>query len=101
MGGVDEHAVAHDADDLGTQDAGGQQIQDKLAARVFDSMAGIVAALIAHNDVVFLAQQVYHAALAFVAPVDTGNCSKHCVFPFILSFQRAAFSVRFARDPPP
>ena len=74
---VDDHAVAHDADDIGAQDAGGQQVQHELAALVFNGMACVVAALIPCNDVVLLADQVDHAALALIAPVDTRNCSKH------------------------
>ena len=30
--GVDHHAVAHDAEDAGVQDAGGDQVQDELLA---------------------------------------------------------------------
>ena len=74
---VDDHAVAHDADDVRAQDAGGQQIQHELAALVLDRVACVVAALIACNDVILLADEVDHAALAFIAPVDTRNCSKH------------------------
>ena len=74
---VDDHAVAHNADHVRTQDAGGQQIQHELAALVLDRMASVVAALIACNDVILLADEVDHAALAFIAPVDTRNCSKH------------------------
>ncbi len=44
---VDDHAVAHNADDVGAQDAGGQQVQHELAALVLDGVAGVVAALIA------------------------------------------------------
>ena len=74
---VDDHAVAHDADDIGAQDAGGQQVQHELAALVLHRVTGVVAALIACNDVILLADEVDHAALAFIAPVDTRNCSKH------------------------
>ena len=74
---VDDHAVAHNADHVRTQDAGGQQIQHELAALVLDRVTGVVAALITCNDVILLADEVDHAALAFIAPVDTRNCSKH------------------------
>ena len=74
---VDDHAVAHNAHDVGAQDAGGQQVQHELAALVFNGMACVVAALIPCNDVILLADQVDHAALALIAPVDTRNCSKH------------------------
>ena len=74
---VDDHTVAHDADDVRAQDAGGQQVQHELAALVLDRMASVVAALITCDDVILLADQVDHAALALIAPVDTRNCSKH------------------------
>ena len=77
MMGIDDHAVAHHADNVRAQDAGGQQIQHEFAALVLDRMACVVAALIACNDVILLADEVDHAALAFIAPVDTRNCSKH------------------------
>ena len=76
----------------------GDQVQDELAALVLDGVAGIVAALIARNDVVILAQQVHHAALAFVAPVDTGDCSKHSFYLFC-SFVRHFSLFRNPRDP--
>ena len=77
MVGINDHAVAHDADDVGPQDAGGQQVEHKLAPLVLDGMAGVVAALVADHDVVILAEQVDHAALALIAPVDPSDCSKH------------------------
>ena len=75
MGGVDDHAVAHNAHHVRPQNAAGQQIQHELSFGGHHGVAGVVAALIAHHDVVFLAEQVHHAALAFVAPVDSGDCS--------------------------
>ena len=77
MVGIDDHAVAHDADDVGPQDARGQQVQNELAPLVLDGVAGVVAALVAHHDVIILAEQIDHAALALVAPVDPSDCSKH------------------------
>ena len=74
---VDDHTVAHHTDNVGAQDAGGQQVQHELAALVLDRVTGVVAALITCNDVILLADEVDHAALAFIAPVDTRNCSKH------------------------
>ena len=74
---INEHTIAHHAHDLRAQNAAGQQVQHKLAARIFHRVASVVAALIAHNNVIILAEQVDHAALAFIAPVDACNCSKH------------------------
>ena len=78
---VDDHAAAHNADDLGTQDAGGDQVEHELAALVLDGVTGVVAALIAGNNVIILAEQVDHTTLALVTPVDTGDCSKHTFLP--------------------
>ncbi len=77
MARVNDHTIAHDADDLRAQNAGGQQVQNELAALVLDRMTCVVAALIACNDVILLADQVDHTTLAFIAPVDTRDCSKH------------------------
>ena len=74
---VNDHTAAHNTDNVGVQDAGGHQVQYELAALVFDGVAGVVAALVTGNDVIIAAEQVHHTALALVAPVDTGNCSKH------------------------
>ena len=78
---VDDHAAAHDADNVRAQDAGGDQVQDELAALVLNGVAGVVAALIAGNNVIILTEQVDHAAFALVAPVDTGDGSKHTFLP--------------------
>ena len=44
MVGVDDHTVAHHADNIGTEDTGGQQVQHELAPLVLDGMTSIVAA---------------------------------------------------------
>ena len=70
---VDHHAGTHHVHGFIAQDAGGEQIQNELALVVDDGVSGVIAALIAHDDVVLLAEQVDHAALALVAPVDAYN----------------------------
>ena len=70
---VDDHARPHHVDGLVTQNARRQQVQNELALFVDDSMPGVVAALIADDDIIFFAQKVDHAALAFITPV----CSYH------------------------
>ena len=75
MGGVNDHTVAHNAHHIRPQNAAGQQIQHELSFGGHHGVAGVVAALIAHHDVVFLTEQVHHAALALVAPVDSGDSS--------------------------
>ena len=77
---IDDHAVAHDIDDLGPQDAGRQQVQDEFAQMVHDGMPCVVAALITDYNVIILGEQVDHAALSFIAPVDPGDSCQHCDF---------------------
>ena len=72
---VQRDAVAQNVYDALAENAGGQQMQTKFPAFVDDGMAGIAAALIADDDVIILCHQVHHAALAFVAPVDSHNCA--------------------------
>ena len=74
---IHHHAVADDIDGGLPQDARGQQIQDELALFVDHGVAGVVAALVAADDVVALGEQVHHAALAFVAPVDSYDRCQH------------------------
>ena len=71
---VDDHARAHYVYHALAQYAGGQQIQYEFAALVYYGMAGVVATLITNYDVIISAQQIDHAALAFVAPVYAGDC---------------------------
>ena len=67
---IQRHTVAEDVDDAVAENAGGQQVQGKLPLFVDDGVAGVAAALIAHDDVIVLRQQVHHPPLALVAPVD-------------------------------
>ena len=57
MVGVDDHTVAHHADNIGTEDAGGQQVQHELAPLVLHGMTSVVAAPIARNNIILLADQ--------------------------------------------
>ena len=67
---VQGHAVAQNVHHALAEDAGGQQVQRELTLLVDDGMAGVAAALIADDHVIVLGQQVHHAALSLVAPVD-------------------------------
>jgi len=78
---VDDYAGAQDVHGVVPQDTGGQQVHDELALLVHHGVAGVVAALIADDHVVFLAQQVHHAALALVSPVGSDYCCKHFLVP--------------------
>ena len=72
------HTGAEHVHGFVAQDAGRHEIEHELALVVDDGVAGVVAALIAHDDVVLLAEQVDHAALALIAPVDTYDGCQHC-----------------------
>ena len=50
-------------------------MQGKLAVFVHNGVTGIVAALIAADDIIFLGDQIDHAAFSFVAPVDANDCT--------------------------
>ena len=50
-----------------------QQVQGELAQVVDNGVAGVAAALVADHHVVVPGEQVHHAALALVAPVDAYN----------------------------
>ena len=77
---VDDDAGAENVDGLIAQDAGGHEVHDELALFIDDGVAGVVAALIADDDVIVLAEQVDHTALALIAPVSTNNRSQHSAF---------------------
>jgi len=49
---VNDHAVAHDINRCLAENAGGKQVQDKLSLFVYDRMTGIVASLIAADDII-------------------------------------------------
>ena len=72
---VERHAVAENVHHALTEDAAGQQVQGEFAVLIDDSMAGIAAALIADNDVIVFGQQIDHASLALVTPVDADDYS--------------------------
>ena len=50
-------------------------MQRKFAMLIDDSMSCVSAALIANNHIVILRQQIHHAALALIAPVDAYDCT--------------------------
>ena len=82
---VNGDAVPEDIHDTLPENAGGQQVQGKFAVLIDNGMAGIAAALIADNDVIVFGQQIDHASLALVTPVDADDYSiSHFGFPPIL-----------------
>ena len=70
---VDDHAVAHNVHCAFAGNAGGEQIQDDLTVVVYNGVSRVVAALVAADYIIIGAEQIDHAALALIAPVDTYN----------------------------
>lgn len=67
--GVDDNPGSDDPDLAGSQDADWQQRQLVFDPAKHDGVAGIVAALVAHDDVVMIGQHVDDLALGLVAPL--------------------------------
>jgi hypothetical protein len=67
----DHHAVADQAQRVFTQDTRRNQVQHGLLAIDDQRVAGIVAALEAHDSADFLGEQIDDLALAFIAPLGT------------------------------
>lgn len=88
---VDDHAVAHDIDDLRAEYAGREKVEDELSSRIYDGVTRVVAALITADYILFLGEKVDHAALALVSPVYTDDRSKH----FQNSFQPSGSVLSF------
>ena len=74
---VDDHAEPEHIDDVSAENARGKQIQDKLPLFVDDCVPGIVAALIAADNIVIGGQKIDHAAFALISPIDSADGSKH------------------------
>ncbi len=72
---VDDHAVADDIDGRFAQYAGGQEVENELALLIDDGVPGVIAALIAADDVIIRGKQIDHAPLTLVAPVDSHDRS--------------------------
>src|SRR5690606_31361900 len=84
--GIDDHAVADDRKLARTHDARGEQRELVDLAVDDERMAGIVAALEAHDDVGALRKPVHDLALALVAPLGADNHHvRHCQMPLLRS----------------
>ena len=68
---IERHAGAENIHDPGAEDARRQQVQGELAVFVYNGVPRVPAALVADDDVKVPGEQVHHAALALVAPVDS------------------------------
>ncbi len=87
-GSIDD-AVADDGLHARAKNAAGDQLQDVLLLADEDGVAGVVAALIARDDVEALGEEVDDLALAFVAPLGAENDDVfHCAQTPYFSVQR-------------
>ena len=74
--GVDHDAVADDRRDVVVEDAAGHQLEGERLAVDDDGVTGVVAALVADDDLHLLGDEVGELALALVAPLgaDDDGC---------------------------
>ena len=70
---IGDHAIADEARPAGMQNAGGDQVQHMLAAADDDGVAGVAAALVAHDQVGLRGQHVDDLAFAFIAPLGANE----------------------------
>ena len=68
---VYDYTVAHDIDRSIVDNTRGEQVEDEFALFVYIGVTCIVASLIAADYVIIGGEQVYHAALSFVTPVNS------------------------------
>ena len=92
--GIDHQAVADDGLLAGTQDAAGDQLQDKGFVADPHGVAGVVASLIAHHDLETVGKKIDDLPLSFVPPlrsqdnyiahnVKTVHCTALCYSDFL------------------
>ena len=66
---VDDDAVADDRRDRGVQDPARDQLEGELLAVDHDPVPGVVAALVADDDVHLLREEICELALALITPL--------------------------------
>jgi hypothetical protein len=71
--GIDDHPVAHHAQDPRMEDARRDQVKDEMLLADLDGVAGVVAAVEAGHDLDLLGEQVHDLSLAFVAPLGADH----------------------------
>src|ERR1035437_5122647 len=78
--GIDDHRLAENASNPGTQDTRGDQMGDVFLPIDHDGVAGVGAAPPSGHDLGVFGEQVYDLALAFIAPLSAdNNYDWHCV----------------------
>ena len=71
--GVDDHPVAHHAQDARVEDPGRDQVEDEALLAHQDRVAGVVAAVVTGHDLHLVGEQVHDLSLPFVAPLGAGD----------------------------
>ena len=71
--GVDDHAVGHDVDYMGVEDARRYRLQGEFLAVEDDSMSRVVTTLMAYHNVGTTCIEIRNLTLAFVAPLCAYN----------------------------
>ncbi len=67
--GVEHHAVGDQADLARVEDAAWDEVQDGFLARDHQRVAGVIAALVAHDVLRARAVEIHDLTLAFIAPL--------------------------------
>ena len=76
-GRVDDRSSSDIAFCPGVEDPGGDQVEAVLDAVCNHRVAGIIAALIADNDIAFFSKDINDLPLAFIAPMRTNDDVVH------------------------
>ena len=87
--GVDDHARPDHVDAVRVEDAGRDELELIGLAVYHDGMAGVVAALAAHNQIGLRRENINEFALAFVAPLGAENNLTWHRISFLSSLGRA------------
>src|SRR5690606_30540353 len=99
-GGVDDDAVADHGRDVVVEDAAGYELQGEALAVDHQGVPGVVAALVAHDQVHLLGEEVGELALPLVAPLGSDNDGRRNVVLCSCSLSRTSHtSWSAARSP--
>ena len=99
--GVDDHTVADDGRDVVVEDSTGHQLESERDAIDHQGVAGVVAALVADDQLHLLGDEVGDLPLALIAPLSADDDGRrHGVTPSI-SREPSRETLLAGRGPPP
>jgi hypothetical protein len=82
-GGIDDDAVADHGSDVVVEHAAGDQLEgEALAVRGHERVTGVMATLVADDDVHLLGKEIGETPLAFVAPLRADENGRRHVCSF-------------------